>query len=77
LSEKKKSKWRLLLPVLSLLFPVVGIAVGIWYLPRMEPDDIRLGKASFILGLISLLLYMIACFGLVVLGLGSRILGEF
>jgi hypothetical protein len=77
LSEKKKSRWRLLLPILSFLFPVVGITVGIWYLPRMEPEDIRLGKTSFILGIISLLLYMIACFGLVALGLGSRILGEF
>ena len=77
MSEKKKSRWRLLLPILSFLFPVVGITVGIWYLPRMEPEDIRLGKTSFILGIISLLLYMIACFGLVALGLGSRILGEF
>lgn len=76
LSKPKQNRWRWLFIPASFLFPFVGIIAGIWYLPRVEKSDIRLGKACIILGLLSLILYFLACFGLVVLGLGSRVLGE-
>lgn len=61
---------RIVLYVLSVLFPIVGIIVGIIFLTRDSPDEKHVGKICLILGIVSILLTVVSAAVLYMMVLG-------